>query len=66
MTQKCANPTCVTTTPHLIRGKMTKFDNRPQELSNKKYMQIYWLCPSCSERFDLLFRDDSVAIVPRE
>ncbi len=63
MTLACANPSCVTTGPALIKGKMLHFDNRPAE---KKANRVYWLCPSCSERFDLLFRADSVSIVPRE
>ncbi len=63
MTLQCANPSCVTTSPRMIKGKFLGFDNRPKENSGN---QVYWLCPSCTERFDLLFRDDSVAVVPKE
>lgn len=63
MTLACANPSCVTTGPSLIKGRVTRFNNRPVENPGNR---VFWLCPSCTERFELLFRGDSVAVVPRE
>ena len=59
MTLACANPNCKAPAP--VQGKVPNF--RPVENCGN---QVYWLCPSCNERFELLFHGDSVAVVARQ
>ncbi len=61
MTLACANPKCDSKAPTPPLGKAP--NTRPVE--NRGNL-VYWLCPECTERFELLFHGDSVAVVARK
>ncbi len=67
MVTYCANQSCGEQFRYLGVGRL--FLEDPQAAMNLNQQQLfercYWLCESCSNQFEVLFRDHKPVLVPR-